>query len=467
MSRPELEIAGTAPFSSGAIGRLHARLQGRALCPGDDGYDAARRIWNGMIDRRPSIIVRCGGVEDVISAIRFAREHDLLVAVRGGAHSAAGLAVCDGGIVVDLSQMTAVRVDPERRTARAQGGALWADFDSKTSTYGLATTGGMVSNTGIGGLTLGGGIGWLMGKCGLTCDNILSAKLVTAEGELITACADDHPDLLWALKGGGGNFGIVVSFEYSVHPIGPQVLGGIVLHRREHAREVLRFYRDFVRTLPDDGEAEAVVMTSLEGEPMIALLLGYNGPLGEGEDVLGPARRFGKPVADSVAPMSYVERQCLLDGQMAVHGYHRYWKSGLTPELSDDLLDVIVDRAGTAPSPLSLVGLFYVHGEASRVARDATAFGSRGDQWDVGLVSQWVDPAESDHHVEWTRSFFAAVEPHLTNGVYVNHIAADEPHRVSRAFGGNYERLVAVKNIYDPGNVFRMNHNIKPAVTPE
>jgi FAD/FMN-containing dehydrogenase len=441
---------------------LRENVRGAVLRPSDDGYDDARKIWNGMIDRRPGVIVRCSGVADVIDAVNFAREHDLLVAVRGGSHSAAGHAVCDDGLVIDLAGMKGVRVDTRTRTVQAQGGLLWKDLDHETQALGLATTGGTVSNTGIGGLTLGGGLGWLMGKHGFACDNLLSADVVTADGTLVTARSDEHSDLLWALKGGGGNFGVVTSLEYQLHPVGPLVLGGMVLHPRAAARDVLRFYRDFCRSLPDEAEAYAALLTSPDGDPLTALLLGYNGPLDEGERVLAPARQFGSPIADLVSPMPYVQRQTLID-DLGVHGIHRYWKSGFMPELSDDMIDLTVERAETMTSPMSLVGLFYVHGAAARVDPSATAFGLRGAQWDFDIISQWTDPSLADEQVRWTRSFWSEVEPFATGGVYVNHIAADEPDRVHAAFGSNFERLVSVKRQYDPTNLFRLNHNITPS----
>jgi FAD/FMN-containing dehydrogenase len=442
---------------------LRTRVRGTVIRPSDPTYDDARKIWNGMIDRRPGLIVRCGGVADVIQAVNFARDRSLLVAVRGGSHSAAGHAMCDGGVVIDLSGMKGVRIDTRTQTAQAQGGLLWKDLDHETQALGLATTGGTVSNTGIGGLTLGGGLGWLMGKHGFACDNLLSADVVTADGSLVTARADEHPDLLWALKGGGGNFGVVTSLEFQLHPVGPLVLGGMVLHPRAAARDVLRFYRDFCRTLPDEAEAYTALMTSPDGDPLIALLLGYNGPLDEGERVLAPARQFGSPIVDLVGPMPYVQRQTLID-DLGVHGLHRYWKSGFMPEVPDDAIDLIVERAETMSSPMSVVGMFYVHGAAARVDPSATAFGLRGAQWDFDIISQWTDPALADEQVRWTRSFWAEVEPYAT-GVYVNHIAADEPGRVHAAFGKNYERLVSVKNTYDPTNLFRLNHNIPPTAS--
>jgi FAD/FMN-containing dehydrogenase len=443
------------------IDAFRASLRGPLLRPGDGGYDEARRIWNGMIDKRPGLIAWCTGVADVIEAVNFARAHDLLVAVRGGAHSAAGLATCDGGLVIDLTPMKGVRVDLATRTAQAQAGLTWAEFDRETQALGLATTGGTVSNTGLAGLTLGGGLGWLMGKHGLACDNLLSVDVVTADGQLITASAEQHADLFWALRGGGGNFGVATSFQYQLHPVGPMVLGGMVIYPLDRAPEVLRFYRDFSRTLPDEAEAYAAMLTTPEGDPVVVMMLGYTGPLDEGERVLAPARSFGEPVADTVSPMPYVQRQTLID-DLGAHGIRRYWKSGFLEDLSDEFIDLIAERSTTMPSSLSVVGLFNVHGAASRVDPTATAFGLRGLRWDFDIISQWNEPAEDDQQVRWTREFWAEVEPFAAAGVYVNHIAEDEPGRVHAAFGSNYERLVAAKNRYDPTNLFRLNHNITP-----
>lgn len=444
-----------------AVEKLRQGFRGAIIRPADEAYDDARKIWNRMIDRRPGLIVQPAGVADVIDAVTFARDQNLRVAIRGGSHSAAGHAMCDGGIVIDLVGLKGVKIDQRRRTAHAQGGLLWGEFDHETQALGLATTGGTVSNTGIGGLTLGGGLGWLMGKHGFACDNVLSADVVTADGTQITASPDEHADLLWALKGGGGNFGVVTSIEYQLHEVGPTVLGGMVLHPRAAAPDVLRFYRDYCRTIPDEAEAYAALLTSPDGDPLTAILLGYTGDLDEGERVLAPARQFGSPIADLVTHMPYVQRQTLID-DLGVHGIHRYWKSGFMPELSDDLIDLMVDRAGTMTSPMSVVGLFYVHGAAARVDPTATAFGLRGAQWDFDIISQWTDPAQAEDQVAWTRSFWSQVEPYATGGVYVNHIAGDEPGRVHAAFGVNYDRLLATKRQYDPTNLFRLNHNISP-----
>ena len=454
--------AGTGTsLDEATVEAFRAGLRGVLLRPGDAGYDEARRIWNGMVDRRPGLIAWCTGVADVIEAVNFARSHNLLVAVRGGAHSAAGHATCDGGIVIDLTPMKGVRIDPVGRTVHAQAGLTWAEFDRETQAFGLATTGGTVSNTGLAGLTLGGGLGWLMGKHGLTCDNLLSVDVVTADGTFLTASADEHADLFWALRGGGGNFGVVTSFQYRLHPVGPTVLGGMVVHPLAKAGDVLRFYRDFSRTLPDEAEAYAAMLTTPDGVPVVAMLLGYNGSLADGERILEPARTFGGPIVDTVAPMPYAQRQTLID-DLGVHGIRRYWKSGFLEDLSDTFIDLIAERATRLPSPLSVIGIFNVHGAAGRVDPGTTAFGLRGNRWDFDIISQWTDPAEDEEQVRWTRGLWTEVEPYAAGGVYVNHIAEDEPERVHAAFGPNYERLLAVKNRYDPTNLFRLNHNIKP-----
>jgi FAD/FMN-containing dehydrogenase len=372
------------------------------------------------------------------------------------------LAVCDDGVVADLTRMRGIRVDPSGRTVQVQAGSLWGDLDRETQVFGLATTGGTVSNTGVSGLTLGGGLGWLMGKHRLACDNLLSIDLVTAEGASIVASETEYPDLFWAVRGGGGNFGVATSFSFRLYEVGPLVLGGLVVHPFKEARAVLQFYREFCQELPDEAEAYTAIMTTPDGERVIALMLGYTGDLSEGERVLAPARQFGSPIADLVQPMPYVQRQRLLD-DLGTHGLHRYWKSGFVKRLSDELLEVTLDHAQAVLSPLTVIGIFYFHGAASRVDPQATAFGLRGEQWDFDIISQWTDPAESAGHVQWTRQFWNAVEKYA-GGVYVNHLAGDEPQRLAAAFGPNYERLIDVKTRYDPANLFHLNHNIPPRI---
>ena len=438
-------------------------LRGPLLGPGEGGYDEARKVWNGMIDRRPALIARCAGVADVIAAVRFARTHELLVSVRGGGHNITGNAVCEGGLMIDLSPMKSVRVDPVKRTARAEAGLTWGEYNHETQAFGLASTGGVVSTTGIAGLTLGGGLGWLMGKHGLSCDNLLSADLVTADGQFLTASSDQHPDLFWGLRGGGGNFGVVTSFEYRVHPVGP-VLAGMVLHPMAKAREVLRFYRNYARTCPDALTAFAALMTSHEGDPVVAIVVGYIGDLADGEALVAPVRKFGSPLVDTIAPMSYVQLNQMFDAAFPYGRVQRYWKSSFLKQLGDDVLEILIDRAATMRSLMSMVGFFHVHGAATRVDPNETAFGLRDDQWDYDVISQWTDTAESAGHIQWTRQFWTAVEPFATGQVYVNHLDAEEGTRIKAAYSDNFGRLVALKNKYDPTNLFRLNQNIRPAL---
>jgi FAD/FMN-containing dehydrogenase len=448
---------------SAAIATLKTALRGEVILPGDANYDTARRVWNGNVDRRPALIARCHSPGDVQNAVNFARNHDLLLSVRGGGHSAPGYGVNDGGMVLDLTPMKAIAVDAGRRTARAEGGGLWREFDAATQAHGLATTGGTVSNTGIGGLTLGGGIGWLGGLHGATVDNLISAEVVTADGQLRRASATENADLFWALRGGGGNFGVVTTFEYRLHPVG-QVLGGMVLHALDDAAAMLRFYRDFVPTLPDAAECHAGLLTVPDVGPVAAILVGYNGPIEDGERVFAPLRAFGRPIADMVGPMSYGDRQVLLDAPNAQHGFHRYWRSAFTEELSDDLIDVLVEGASRFSSPMSALLMFYIHGAITRVPPTETAFSARRPQWDFDAIGAWVDGAESPTHIAWVRALWDRIEPHLEGAVYVNHIADDDkPEKVRSSFGENYARLRELKAKYDPGNLFRVNSNIAPA----
>jgi FAD/FMN-containing dehydrogenase len=447
-----------------AFSDLRTTFGGEILVPSDAGYDAARRVWNGNVDRRPALVARCHGVADVQRAVAYAQERDLLLSVRGGGHSAPGYGTNDGGMVLDLTPLKGIRVDPSLRTARVQGGALWRELDRETQAFGLATTGGTVSNTGVGGLTLGGGLGWLMGKYGLTIDNLLSADIVTADGTFRTVDAENQPDLFWALRGGGGNFGVVVSFEFALHPV-DTVLGGLVVFGLDQAPAVLRFYRDVCPTLPDEAEAYAGLLTDPNaGMPVIALVLGYNGDLATGERVLAPARSFGQPLVDMVGRMPYGVRQTVLDEPNAVDGLQRYWRSAFTDWLSDDFIDTAVDYAARFSSPLSAMLFFYMHGAATRVAADATAFSARDAQWDFDVIGHWIDPTESDRHIDWLRGAWSGLEPHLQGSGYINHLSADDrPEKVRASYGSNHDRLRRLKATYDPTNLFCMNPNIPPA----
>jgi FAD/FMN-containing dehydrogenase len=451
----EVEAAALAAFEAGFRGAL--------LRPGAAGYDDTRRVWNGMIDRRPALIARCAAPADVVWAVNFARDHDLLVSVRGGGHNITGNAVCERGLMIDLSAMKGIRVDPVRRTARAEAGLTWGEYNRETQAFGLASTGGVVSTTGIAGLTLGGGLGWLMGKHGLSCDNLVSTDIVTADGRLLTASAEENPELFWGLRGGGGNFGVVTSFEYRLHPVGP-VLAGMVLYSRAQAPAVLRFYRDYARNCPDALTAFAAMMTSAEGDPIVAVVVGHIGDFAEGERLVAPLRKFGAPIADTIAPMSYVALNTMFDASFPYGGLQRYWKSSFLKQLGDEALEILVDRAGTMRSPMSMVGFFHVHGAATRVDPEATAFGLRDDQWDYDVISQWQDRGETADHIEWTRAFWTAVEPFASGAVYVNHLDAEEGARLRAAYrsANSYQRLVALKTKYDPENLFRLNQNIRP-----
>ena len=445
------------------IAALRGGLTGDVVLAGDADYEGARRVWNGNVDRHPALIARCVNAADVQRAVDFARTHGLLLSVRGGGHSVAGFGVNDGGMVLDLTSMKAIAVDPVRRTARAEGGVLWRELDAATQAHGLATTGGTVSDTGIGGLTLGGGLGWLMGVHGATVDNLISAQVVTADGQLRTASATENPDLFWALRGGGGNFGVVTQFEYRLHPV-TDVLGGMVLHPLDRAADMLRFYRDFCPTLSDEAEAYAAILTPPGGPPMAAMVLGYNGPIEEGLAVLAPARQFGAPVADTVTTMSYGARQVLLDEPNAIHGLHRYWRSAFTEELSDDLIAALIDGATRFTSPLNAILLFYMHGAATRVPASETAFAARRAQWDFDAIGCWTDAAETARHTAWVRDLWEVAQPHLQGDAYINHIDGDEAaEKVRASYGPNHPRLRQLKATYDPTNLFRLNANILPA----
>ena len=449
-------------LESAAVEKFADSLRGRLMQPGDGGYDEARRVWNGMIDRHPALVARCAGPADVMAGVRFARDHRLLVSVKGGGHNITGNAVCEGGLMLDLSGMKSVRVDPAGLMARAEAGLTWGEYNRETQALGLASTGGVVSTTGIAGLTLGGGLGWLMGKHGLSCDNLISADLVTAEGKLVTASAAQNPDLFWGLRGGGGNFGVVTSFEYHLHRVGP-VLAGMVVHPMAQAKAVLRFYRDFCRGCPDEMIAAGALMTSHDGDPIAVIVAAYIGDLAKGETAMAPLRKFGSPLADTITPTSYVALNTMFDAAFPYGGIHRYWKSSFLKDLEDEMLDVAIARSAKFLSPLSNVMFFHIHGAPTRVDRDATAFGLRDEQWDYDVISQWVDPAEASGHIQWTRDFWNAVEP-FASGVYINHLDAEEATRIKGAYSRNYDRLVALKNKYDPTNLFRMNQNIRPTV---
>ena len=455
-------MARAATVTESAVAEFKTAFGGEVIQPDDDGYDAARTVWNAGIDRRPAVIARCSGVADVIAAVEFARQADLPLAVRGGGHNIAGFAVCDGGIVVDQSLMSGVRVDSRAQTVRAGGGATWGKLDRETQVFGLATTGGLISTTGIGGLTLGGGLGWLMGKHGLSCDNLLSVDVVTAEGESLTANATENADLFWALRGGGGNFGVVTSFEYQLHAVG-EVVGGLVAHPVANAAEVLRFYRDYTASAPDELTVFAGLTCLPDGTPAAAIRLCYAGLAAEANAVVGPAKKFGSPLADHIGPLPYRQLQGMLDAS-APPGRHNYWKSDYLNDLSDAAIDTLIEHYATCSSPNTLVLLEHFHGAVSRVAADATAFPHRAPGYNLNIASTWTDPAETDAQIAWTREFAEAMRPFTRGDVYMNYVRADEgADRIRAAYGSNYERLSELKRKYDPNNLFRLNANITPA----
>jgi FAD/FMN-containing dehydrogenase len=437
-------------------------------------YDDARAVWNGAVDRRPHMIARCTGTADVAAAVRFARDLDLEIAVRGGGHNVAGTAVCDRGIVIDLSAMRAVAVDPHSRTAHVQGGALWGDVDHETQAHGLATTGGIVGHTGVGGLSLGGGIGWLMRKHGLTVDNLVGAEVVTAEGDVIRASAHEHPDLFWALRGGGGNFGVVTSFRFALHPVGPSVIAGPVFWAANDTTDVLRFYRDLVADAPDElgtvirlGTIPPlpVISDELHFRPAIAVACCYAGPVDDGERAVRALRQFRNPLADLVGPTLYVDHQSSIDDTVP-HGWHYYWKATDLTGLSDEVIDVVADHAYRASSPRSYAAMFHMGGAVARVPRDATAYPDRDVAHNIVIDAAWLpddDDSVGTSETAWARAFLHALQPHRA-GVYVNFLDADDDtSRVREAYGDNtYERLAKIKVRYDPENVFNNNKNIPP-----
>lgn len=461
----EAQASRSLSIDDQALHRFRSAFQGPVLLPGDPDYDTARQVWNAMIDRRPALIARCTSTADVMAAVRFARQHSLLVSIRGGGHNVAGSAVCDDGLMIDLSLMKGIQVDPQSRTARAEPGVLWQEMDRATQAFDLATVGGVVGTTGIAGLTLGGGQGWLNGKHGLTCDNLLGADVVLADGTPVRASATENPDLFWALRGAGANFGVVTSFEYRLHQVGPQVLGGLVIHPVDQVRDVLRFYRELVPSQPDELTTYAGILTSPDGQPVIAMVPCYVGDLDAGERAIAPIRAFGNPLVDTVAPCTYADQQGIMTAGFP-HGRLNYWKSGLTHEITDAAIEVLAEYATTIPSPFSAIAIADMHGAYSRVGPTETAYSHRDVPYDLVILSSWTESTESDRNVAWTRELYAAISPHLSGGVHVNDLDRDETEdRVRSAYGFNYDRLVALKTRYDPTNFFRLNNNIKPALS--
>ncbi len=442
---------------------LGASLRGDLLVPSSTGYDQARRIWNGMFDQRPAIIARCLGAADVMTSVDFARTHDLLVAVRGGGHSISGKSACQGGIVIDLSLMRSVRVDPVAKTARVQGGALLGDMDRETQAFGLIAPAGVVSHTGVGGLTLGGGIGWLMRKYGLTIDNLKSVDIITADGQFRRASAEENPDLFWAVRGGGGNFGVVTSFEFRLHALGTDVLAGFVLHSQDNARDLFNFFFDYTENAPDGVAVNGAMWITEEGEHAVGLGLCYAGPFKDGERALAPARQFGKPISDSVAPTQFVKLQQQLDRRNA-HGRNYYIKGRHINDFDPALIDTLLERWEHGEERFTTMRIVRFGGAIAQVGESDTAWPHRDAMWDLEVGGHWTNPALSEKYVRWGREYWQALTPYTADSFYVNELMDEQQQKVRISYGDNYERLVAVKNTYDPSNLFRLNGNIRPTV---
>ena len=437
---------------------------GRFVLPADPGYDEVRRVHNGLIDKRPALIARCRGVADIVDAIALARKLNLQVSVRGGGHNVAGRATVDNGLMIDLADMRGVHVDPKARMARAQGGATWGDFNRETQLHGLATTGGVVSTTGVGGLTLGGGLGYTMSKYGLALDNLLAVELVTADGRIIRAAEDEHPDLFWAVRGGGGNFGVAASFEFRLHPVGPMITGGVVAHPFAKARDVLRFYRDLTQSLPDEMCVFGGLLHAPDGSgaKLAAMAVCHCGSLEAGAAAAKPIKAYGPPVMDRLGPMPYVAVNSMLDDAYP-KGALNYWKSGFLTQLNDAAIDAMVDAFARCPAPMGQMLLEHFHGAATRVGSSETAFPHRADGYNLLIASEWIDPTQSASCIAWARDTNAAMASFMSAGRYVNYLADDDiGDPVAGAYGPNLRRLQSVKARYDPANFFRINQNIKP-----
>ncbi len=471
---PDLQVktqgGGQTTLEQKTLDELGKKIVGRLVTSASQEYDETRTIWNAMIDRRPALIARCADAEDVVEAVRFARRHDLIAAVRGGGHNIAGNAVCDGGLMIDLSLMKTVQVDSTKRIARVGPGATLGEFDLQAQEFGLATPLGINSTTGVAGLTLGGGFGWISRKFGLTIDNLLSADVVTAAGDLVKTSESENSDLFWGIRGGGGNFGIVTSFEFRLHQVGPEVLSGLIIHPLAKARNVLRSYRDFVKDAPDEFACWFVLRKApplpflapeWHGKEILALAACYSGKIEDGERVAKPLRSIGEPLADVIQPHPFTAWQTILD-PLLTPGMRNYWKSHDFRELSDGLIDVFVEYAGRIPDPQSEIACAQLGGAVSRVPLDATAYTHRDAQFVLNVHGRWDDAANDAKCVGWARDLFKAATPFATGGVYVNFLTEEEQDRVKSAYGPNYGRLVQLKKKYDPTNLFRMNQNIRP-----
>ncbi len=458
-------------LTSEVIDTLKSKVRGSVLTPADAGYDEARTVWNATIDRRPAMIVRCAGTADVIATVGFARDNGLVLSIRGGAHNIAGSAVCDDGVMLDMSAMKSVRVDPEAKRAYVEPGATLGDFDSEAQAFGLATPLGINSTTGVAGLTLGGGFGWISRKFGVTVDNLVAAEIVTADGKWNRVSAEQNPDLFWAIRGGGGNFGAVTLFEYNLHPVGPQIYGGLVVYPLEQAKDVLPKYRDFVAAMPDDLTVWAVMRLApplpflppdVHGKPVIVLASCYLGPLESGAQAVEGLRHFGTPAGEHLGAMPFTAWQTGFDPLMTP-GARNYWKSHNFSDMSDEVLDILTKATSNLPSPHCETFIGAMGGQTNRVPVDATAYANRDSLYTVNIHGRWTEAADDAKCIGWARECFNALTPHAIGSVYVNFLTGDEGDRVKAAYGPNYERLASVKSRYDPQNLFCTNQNIKPS----
>jgi len=453
------------PVDTTTLAQLAPGLTGRLLQPADAEYESARRVHNGLVDKHPAIIARCRGVADICDAVKLARALKLEVSVRGGGHNVAGLAVLDGGLMIDLAPMKGIHVDPRARVVRAQGGVLWSELNRETQVHGLATTGGVIGSTGISGLTLGGGLGWLMPKYGLALDNLRSAEMVMADGSVARASAEENPDLFWAIRGGGGNFGIAASLEYALHPVGPVIAGGLVAHPVAKAREVLRFFRERCASAPDELMLMAALTYAPDGSgtKVVAMAAAHTGSLSEGEAALRPFKAFGPPMLDAMGPISYCAQNAQFDAALP-RGALNYWKSQFLTGLSDEAIERMIERFEACDSPMSQIFVEHFHGVASRVPVSATACAMRLNGFNLAIISQWLDPRQNDSCIAWCRETFSALQPFLGPARYVNYLDHDEAgDPVAAAYGPNYARLRELKAKYDPENFFHANVNIRPA----
>jgi len=449
-------------IDAGLLEALTGTFSGTVLLPDDDGYDDARRVHNGLIDRRPALIARCQGAADIADAIGIARSSGLEISVRGGGHNVAGRAVADGGVMIDLAPMKGIHVDPAARTVRAQGGVIWSELNREAHAHGLAVTGGAISSTGIAGYTLGGGLGWLMAKHGLGADNLIGVELVTADGETLNVDDESHPDLMWALRGGGGNFGVAASLVYRLHPVST-VTGGLIAHPIDAAPEMLRFYRDAVAGGSDDLTVFAGLVHAPDGSghKLAAMVVFHTGSPDEAERDLAPFKTWGTPLVVEVGPMPYPVMNTLLDAAYP-KGALNYWLSSFTTGLSDELIDAMAERFASVPSPMTVILLEHFHGAVTRIAPTDTAVPHRDEGWNLLLPSEWTDPAHTEANIAWTKDTYAALSEHFSGGRWLNYLGDDQDDAIRSAYGPNYDRLVEVKRRYDPDNVFHLNHNIVP-----